>query len=822
MKYAKKMLIALIVSLLAFNVMLINASAYTEPASLLGVDIDLEVGRYSGGVFTPLTEGEALYTNDVITVRIAPTTDFLTGITRYVAMFTKSHLQVVGTGKAAFTPNTANTFYATVCSDYAGITSIPESAWPPALKSVAAGGNGTFTTNSAVAVNNLSNIYAPNGGYPGYLTGEWLFRFDLRVTQDITPGSGVKIWMDNQWVRRPGYTNAQMYFTKCLDSERLSSDTANNNASSTIYFFDVDLTGANISLEPAAEVNITFDANGGTGGTGPTAMTPGDPLTAPAVARAGYVLAGWSPTLPATVPTSDTTYVAQWVQTAVTVTMVDDEFIVNIQGWTASSKYQIWSYQQVTSDALLAGTADVQANQWILSMPYAAGSTGDVQLDGSINFTIDSFTSPTENYVIAVRVADAGNNFVQEIRDAYTPEDVQEVIITKVLVDGAVTTGYELREITGGAQTLIKVIGNNVANIVYTATQLAGPTAIDLTVSNTNEFLWDISALDPGIYKIQLEATNGTTIAAQLVTFELFSLSTSIDYGSIDDMTLAYDAGVVDITPTFADGTFSYRLREPNRAPIYRSVEYSNAGPFEYAISAPGVYVVHGYVTRAGLIGTENGGFDDGLVRTLVIPRTGGSGTASMTFTADQTLPEVAKGTAITFTAQATGLPDTEYSFWRNDATGSVLVKDWSTSNTLDWTPARVGEYTLEARAKGAGAGSFELKKTLEVNITDTVEEIAAVTGITINDVYLNANAQGKKPIVIQANATSTNGNDLLYKFTVYDADMRGLQLKDYSVDQYCVWTPREAGTYTISVLVKNSVSFGMFDAIESWDITVD
>jgi len=227
-------------------------------------------------------------------------------------------------------------------------------------------------------------------------------------------------------------------------------------------------------------------------------------------------------------------------------------------------------------------------------------------------------------------------------------------------------------------------------------------------------------------------------------------------------------------------------------------------------------------VTRAGLIGTE-GSFDDGLVRTLVIPRTGSSGTAAMTFTADKPLPDVAKGTAITFTAEATGLPDTiEYSFWRNDASGYVLVKDWSTSNTLNWTAARVGEYTLEVRAKGAGAGPFELKRTLAVNITDAVDEIAAVTAVTINDVYLNANAQGKKPIVIKANATSANGDDLLYKFMVYDADMRGQQLKNYSVDQHCVWTPREAGTYTISVLVKNQVSFGKYDAIESFEIVVD
>ena len=69
------------------------------------------------------------------------------------------------------------------------------------------------------------------------------------------------------------------------------------------------------------------------------------------------------------------------------------------------------------------------------------------------------------------------------------------------------------------------------------------------------------------------------------------------------------------------------------------------------------------------------------------------------------------------------------------------------------------------------------------------------------------------------ANATAANGEDLLYKFYVYDNDMKNQQLKNYSVDQYCVWTPREAGTYTISVLVKNQHSFGKYDAIESFEI---
>ena len=74
---------------------------------------------------------------------------------------------------------------------------------------------------------------------------------------------------------------------------------------------------------------------------------------------------------------------------------------------------------------------------------------------------------------------------------------------------------------------------------------------------------------------------------------------------------------------------------------------------------------------------------------------------------------------------------------------------------------------------------------------------------------------------MLKANATATNGDDLLYKFYVYDKDLRTRQLKGYSVDQHCVWKPRKPGVYTISVLVKNQVSFGKYDAIESFEITV-
>jgi len=65
---------------------------------------------------------------------------------------------------------------------------------------------------------------------------------------------------------------------------------------------------------------ITFDANGGTGGTGPTSMVYNSPLSAPEVSRTGYTFDSWSPSVPANVPAADTTYTAQWTANTYTVT----------------------------------------------------------------------------------------------------------------------------------------------------------------------------------------------------------------------------------------------------------------------------------------------------------------------------------------------------------------------------------------------------------------------------------------------------------------------------------------------------------------------
>ena len=67
------------------------------------------------------------------------------------------------------------------------------------------------------------------------------------------------------------------------------------------------------------QYTVTFDANGGDGGTC-SEQDYNSPIVAPSVSRVGYTFAGWLPEVDAVVPANDVTYVAQWTINKHTVT----------------------------------------------------------------------------------------------------------------------------------------------------------------------------------------------------------------------------------------------------------------------------------------------------------------------------------------------------------------------------------------------------------------------------------------------------------------------------------------------------------------------
>ena len=86
----------------------------------------------------------------------------------------------------------------------------------------------------------------------------------------------------------------------------------------------------NVTYTAQWEINkysVTFDANGGEGGTNYVADY-GTPIIIPQVSREGYVFKGWSPEVDQTVPDHDVVYVAQWDRISFSYRIVNGKAII--------------------------------------------------------------------------------------------------------------------------------------------------------------------------------------------------------------------------------------------------------------------------------------------------------------------------------------------------------------------------------------------------------------------------------------------------------------------------------------------------------------
>lgn len=595
--------------------------------------------------------------------------------------------------------------------------------------------------------------------------------------------------------------------------------TPGNGSNSKILFSFIEASGITAA---GTMLSITFTVKAGWVGTSPVTLTTRD-----------FCNASWA-SLQNSVQNGGVTATSQ---TTVAVTKTTSGMNVNVYGWKPEYKYQVWTYQEIISDFDLGGESNVKTSQWVLSQPYITGQAGTEQPDGSILYTVPTFNSPDSNYRIAVRIAGADNNYISEVRDAYTPDDVSEVVIVKTLVDGIVSSGTQMKEVKAGAQTKITVVCNDVADIICSA--FIEETAEALVAIGSNEFSWDIAAMEPGTYNIVVQASNGDTQTSQSLRFELYSNDDSIVYGNINAMEITYENGGLNITPEFANGSFWYRVSEPGRQALHTSGLIYSADTIHHALSKPGIYLVAGFVNREYVtqIGSS---FDDGIIRTIKVTRADIAGTSgnpggpggqpggtptqpvAMTLGADAANPNnVTKGTTVTLAAQAGRSSSTLYSFWRMDAAGIVLVKDWSTSKTLVWAPARIGEYTIIAKAKGADAGSYEEQARLVFNVTYTGESTAQIDALTFNTADLDA-AKARVPVMVKLTAAGADAGSVQYKLYVNDEDMGTRALGQYSPSSEFIWTPRKAGTYTLTAMVNGSASYGYADFTAKYTVTVE
>ncbi|NLK95561.1 MAG: hypothetical protein GX275_10300, partial [Clostridiales bacterium] len=155
-------------------------------------------------------------------------------------------------------------------------------------------------------------------------------------------------------------------------------------------------------------------------------------------------------------------------------------------------------------------------------------------------------------------------------------------------------------------------------------------------------------------------------------------------------------------------------------------------------------------------------------------------------------------GTSLKLSATATGQGTLQYRFVAYSGTYSEVIKDFSTSSSVTWTPKKAGTYNIYFVAKDSTGKTVQ--KVINSYVVKSIEPVS-ISGIST----LPASPQqiGAK-INITANAKSLNGYALTYKFSVHEGLSGWKSLGSFTSANSVSWTPSTSGLCTIMVEVKD------------------
>jgi hypothetical protein len=177
----------------------------------------------------------------------------------------------------------------------------------------------------------------------------------------------------------------------------------------------------------------------------------------------------------------------------------------------------------------------------------------------------------------------------------------------------------------------------------------------------------------------------------------------------------------------------------------------------------------------------------------------------------------VSWGTQITWTATASGgTAPLQYQFWRlRQGVGWTLAQDYSTNNTLTWTPSVFdgGTYSLQVFVRSSASSSaFEAWRSFDNFV------IVGAPPLTVTSFTANVSFPSHVFVPITWTATASVAGSFLYQFWRLRQGVGWTMVQDYSTYNTFSWTPVEAdaGTYVLQVWVKSSIS----PALDAWSIT--
>ena len=155
----------------------------------------------------------------------------------------------------------------------------------------------------------------------------------------------------------------------------------------------------------------------------------------------------------------------------------------------------------------------------------------------------------------------------------------------------------------------------------------------------------------------------------------------------------------------------------------------------------------------------------------------------------------------VTVSAQVTGGNSLLYQIWVGDPTASnwTLLQDYSTKNSVAWTPTAAGVFPLVIRVKeSTSTNLFDLQNDLFY----TVSAASAVSAVSLSAAPASPQVVNT---AIKLTAKPTGGISVQYEFIATSSAGVATILENYGTAATCTWTPTTAGTYALQVYAREA-----------------
>lgn len=486
-----------------------------------------------------------------------------------------------------------------------------------------------------------------------------------------------------------------------------------------------------------------------------------------------------------------------------------------IEGYT----YQYWIKTKVATDNSpnLAGRQFI----WQLVSEYGGSSSAELTV-GPDN--VDEYG----RYSVIVRIMD-GETLVDEIYGTYSPASISEIRANGKAIEGELIVSK-----SGTVDINIMSAGNIETYLLYHKGDKDEP------LSGTNgEFKLSFDTFESGYhtFKAEIEAATGEKasksftvyvydeyVAQQRPVITSLKGVTDWDNGGLTvfTMNVEYADGTPIPYEKASDFKFSLTSGSITAAPVIVEKE---GGSFDVQFTVDyngkkGIYYTVGKVSRDSITGDDDKiiRYYEGYARAATLSQSAKDSSGKAL--SDNT---ISAGQPVTITAEGsiTGSSKLQYAFYREDASGWVLIRDYQESNTFTWTPIRPGQYNIQVRVKDKDAGSYEKAVTVRYLITGVnlegslnVDIIDYESGAVATDDLVTG-----KPYKLAARYSGTESN-LLYMFTLTTSNLGTVYLSKFSPSPYLMFIPSKADNYVITARVITTDSFGYKDKSEYAAVT--